>query len=138
MKNILYKILNFIKNIFYRIFNNSSSNVSEYIQISDDIKIDIASIIRPVIKEFNSISEYLELCNSLGISPRVLKTFASLSEDKQCIILNFTANSSFNRKLGTFVKNIVAQRILETLQEKYPNIDIDDDNGSIIIRLKKI
>lgn len=106
--------------------------------ITDQDKIQILDIIRPMIRDLNSSSPYLNLCK-VFLENRILKTYTTFSEDRRALIVNFTQNETFNEKLSDFISHNVVSKFQDEINSVIPDTyQVSSENGAIFIKkLKK-
>lgn len=101
---------------------------------SDQDKNDVINILRPLIKDFNSNSIYLSICQ-VFVENKILKTFASLSEDRKTLTITLTQSSVFNEKISEFINTTVVKQFQNELNEKMTDkYQVTAKNGSILIQ----
>lgn len=101
---------------------------------SDQDKNDVINVLRPLIKDFNSNSVYLSICQ-VFVENKILKTFASLSEDRKTLTITLTQSSVFNEKISEFINTTVVKQFQNELNEKMTDkYQVTAKNGSILIQ----
>ena len=101
---------------------------------SDQDKNDVINVLRPLIKNFNSNSVYLSICQ-VFVENKILKTFASLSEDRKTLTITLTQNSVFNEKISEFINTTVVKQFQNELNEKMTDkYQVTAKDGSILIQ----
>lgn len=101
---------------------------------SDQDKNDVINVLRPLIKNFNSNSVYLSICQ-VFVENKILKTFASLSEDRKTLTITLTQSSVFNEKISEFINTTVVKQFQNELNEKMTDkYQVTAKNGSILIQ----
>ena len=87
-----------------------------------------------MIKNFNSNSVYLSICQ-VFVENKILKTFASLSEDRKTLTITLTQNSVFNEKISEFINTTVVKQFQNELNEKMTDkYQVTAKDGSILIQ----
>lgn len=100
----------------------------------DGDKDTISNILRPIIKNLNSDDLYVSLCTSLCES-KILKTYATLSEDKMTLTINLSRNKIFNELLSSFIADHVVSLFQASIDAEYfGQYIVTASDGSIIIR----
>lgn len=142
------KIIEVIKNIIHTIISlyrpekqenniNVDVNMPVYICFSEEDKIKILNLLRPLVKDLNTDSSFLKLEQDL-IANKVLKTFSTLSEDHKLLTINLTQNKMFNEQISKFVSQTVISKFQDKLNnELEEKFQITSDNGSILLRKLK-
>ena len=101
---------------------------------SDQDKNDVINVLRPLIKDFNSNSVYISICQ-VFVENKILKTFASLSEDRKTLTITLTQSSVFNEKISEFIHTTVVKQFQNELNEKMTDkYQVTAKNGSILIQ----
>lgn len=112
---------------------DSTTKLVEIIPLDDEDKELISNIVRPLIKQLNTDEMYINLCSFLCDS-RVLKTYATLSDDKMSLIINLTQSSIFNGFLGEFLLTHVVAIFKASIDAEFlGKYSIEAEGGSIII-----
>ena len=103
------------------------------IPFDDTDKEAIVNILRPVIKSINSDELYASVCSAL-LQSRVLKTYATLSEDKKTLTICLTQNKFFNEQLSDFVASHVVSLFKSSIDAEFlGKYEVTAVGGSIVI-----
>lgn len=105
----------------------------EIIPFDDADKEAIINILRPVIKGINSDVLYASVCESL-LQTKVLKTYATLSEDKKTLTICLTQSKIFNEQLTEFIADHVVSLFKSYIDAEFlGKYEVTADGGSIVI-----
>lgn len=105
-----------------------------FASFDEDDKETLLNIIRPLIKGFNSDEFYLNVCKAI-VDSRVLKTYASLSEDNMTLTIKLTQSKLFNEQIADFIADHVVSAFRSSIDaEFFGKYDVESDGGSIIIK----
>ena len=137
IKDILYVIVSLFRPEKQENNIKVDVNMPVYICFSEEDKIKILNLLRPLIKDLNTDSSFLKLGQDL-IANKVLKTFSTLSEDNKLLTINLTQNKMFNEQISKFVSQTVISKFQEKLNnELKEKFQVTSENGSILIRKLK-
>ena len=105
----------------------------EIIPFDDADKEAIVNILRPIIKGINSDELYASVCEAL-LQTKVLKTYATLSEDKKTLTIKLTNNNIFNEQLTDFIADHVVSLFKSSIDAEFlGKYEVTADGGSIVI-----
>ena len=105
----------------------------EIIPFDDADKEAIVSILRPIIKGINSDELYASVCEAL-LQTKVLKTYATLSEDKKTLTIRLTQSNIFNEQLTEFIADHVVSLFKSSIDAEFlGKYEVTADGGSIVI-----
>lgn len=105
----------------------------EIIPFDDADKEAIVNILRPIIKGINSDELYASVCEAL-LQTKVLKTYATLSEDKKTLTIRLTQNKIFNEQLTEFIADHVVSLFKSSIDAEFlGKYEVTADGGSIVI-----
>ena len=107
--------------------------LKEIIPFDDVDKEAIVNILRPIIKGINSDELYASVCEAL-LQTRVLKTYATLSEDKKTLTIRLTQSKIFNEQLTEFISSHVVSLFKSSIDaEFFGKYEVASNGGSIVI-----
>lgn len=105
----------------------------EIIPFDDADKEAIVNILRPIIKGINSDELYASVCEAL-IQTKVLKTYATLSEDKKTLTIRLTQSKIFNEQLTEFIADHVVSLFKSSIDAEFlGKYEVTSNGGSIVI-----
>ena len=105
----------------------------EIIPFDDADKEAIVNILRPIIKGINSDELYASVCEAL-LQTKVLKTYATLSEDKKTLTIRLTQSKIFNEQLTEFIADHVISLFKSSIDAEFlGKYEVTADGGSIVI-----
>ena len=105
----------------------------EIIPFDDADKEAIVNILRPIIKGINSDELYVSVCEAL-LQTKVLKTYATMSEDKKTLTIRLTQSNIFNEQLTEFIADHVVSLLKSSIDAEFlGKYEVAADGGSIII-----
>ena len=105
----------------------------EIIPFDDADKEAIVNILRPIIKGINSDELYASVCEAL-LQTKVLKTYATLSEDKKTLTIRLTQSKIFNEQLTEFIADHVVSLFKSSIDAEFlGKYEVAADGGSIVI-----
>ena len=105
----------------------------EIIPFDDADKEAIINILRPIIKGINSDELYASVCEAL-LQTKVLKTYATLSEDKKTLTIRLTQSNIFNEQLTEFIADHVVSLFKSSIDAEFlGKYEVTADGGSIVI-----
>ena len=105
----------------------------EIIPFDDVDKEVIVNILRPIIKGINSDELYASVCEAL-LQTKVLKTYATLSEDKKTLTIRLTQSNIFNEQLTEFIADHVVSLFKSSIDAEFlGKYEVTADGGSIVI-----
>ena len=105
----------------------------EIIPFDDADKEAIVNILRPIIKGINSDELYASVCEAL-LQTKVLKTYATLSEDKKTLTIRLTQSNIFNEQLTEFIADHVVSLFKSSIDAEFlGKYEVTSDGGSIVI-----
>ena len=105
----------------------------EIIPFDDADKEAIVNILRPIIKSINSDELYVSVCEAL-FQTKVLKTYATLSEDKKTLTIRLTQSNIFNEQLTEFIADHVVSLFKSSIDAEFlGKYEVTSDGGSIVI-----
>ena len=105
----------------------------EIIPFDDVDKEAIVNILRPIIKGINSDELYVSVCEAL-LQTKVLKTYATLSEDKKTLTIRLTQSNIFNEQLTEFIADHVVSLFKSSIDAEFlGKYEVAADGGSIVI-----
>lgn len=105
----------------------------EIIPFDDADKEVIVNILRPIIKGINSDELYASVCEAL-LQTKVLKTYATLSEDKKTLTIELTQSKLFNEQLSEFIASHVVSLFKSSIDAEFlGKYEVTSDGGSIVI-----
>lgn len=105
----------------------------EIIPFDDVDKEAIVNILRPIIKGINSDELYASVCEAL-LQTKVLKTYATLSEDKKILTVRLTQSNIFNEQLTEFIADHVVSLFKSSIDAEFlGKYEVTADGGSIVI-----
>ena len=105
----------------------------EIIPFDDADKEAIVNILRPIIKGINSDELYASVCEAL-LQTKVLKTYATLSEDKKTLTIRLTQSNIFNEQLTVFIADHVVSLFKSSIDAEFlGKYEVTADGGSIVI-----
>lgn len=105
----------------------------EIIPFDDADKEAIVNILRPIIKGINSDELYASVCEAL-LQTKVLKTYATLSEDKKTLTIRLTQSNIFNEQLTEFIADHVVSLFKSSIDAEFlGKYEVTADGGSIVI-----
>lgn len=105
----------------------------EIIPFDDADKEAIVNILRPIIKGINSDELYASVCEAL-LQTKVLKTYATLSEDKKILTIRLTQSNIFNEQLTEFIADHVVSLFKSSIDAEFlGKYEVTADGGSIVI-----
>ena len=105
----------------------------EIIPFDDADKEAIVNILRPIIKGINSDELYASVCEAL-LQTKVLKTYATMSEDKKTLTIRLTQNKIFNEQLTEFIADHVVSLFKSSIDAEFlGKYEVTADGGSIVI-----
>ena len=105
----------------------------EIIPFDDADKEAIVNILRPIIKGINSDELYASVCEAL-LQTKVLKTYATLSEDKKTLTIRLTQSKIFNEQLTEFIADHVVSLFKSSIDAEFlGKYEVASDGGSIVI-----
>ena len=105
----------------------------ETIPFDDVDKEAIVNILRPIIKGINSDELYVSVCEAL-LQTKVLKTYATLSEDKKTLTIRLTQSNIFNEQLTEFIADHVVSLFKSSIDAEFlGKYEVASDGGSIVI-----
>ena len=105
----------------------------ETIPFDDADKEAIVNILRPIIKGINSDELYVSVCEVL-LQTKVLKTYATLSEDKKILTIRLTQSNIFNEQLTEFIADHVVSLFKSSIDAEFlGKYEVTADGGSIVI-----
>ena len=105
----------------------------EIIPFDDVDKEAIVNILRPIIKGINSDELYASVCEAL-LQTKVLKTYATLSEDKKTLTIRLTQSKIFNEQLTEFIADHVVSLFKSSIDAEFlGKYEVTADGGSIVI-----
>ena len=105
----------------------------EIIPFDDVDKEAIVNILRPIIKGINSDELYASVCEAL-LQTKVLKTYATLSEDKKILTIRLTQSNIFNEQLTEFIADHVVSLFKSSIDAEFlGKYEVTSDGGSIVI-----
>ena len=105
----------------------------EIIPFDDADKEAIVDILRPIIKGINSDELYASICEAL-LQTKVLKTYATLSEDKKTLTIKLTQSKLFNEQLSEFIASHVVSLFKSSIDAEFlGKYEVTSDGGSIVI-----
>ena len=105
----------------------------EIIPFDDADKEAIVNILRPIIKGINSDELYASVCEAL-LQTKVLKTYATLSEDKKTLTIRLTQSKIFNEQLTEFIADHVVSLFKSSIDAEFlGKYEVTADGGSIVI-----
>ena len=105
----------------------------EIIPFDDADKEAIVNILRPIIKGINSDELYVSVCEAL-LQTKVLKTYATLSEDKKTLTIRLTQSNIFNEQLTEFIADHVVSLFKSSIDAEFlGKYEVTADGGSIVI-----
>lgn len=105
----------------------------ETIPFDDVDKEAIVNILRPIIKGINSDELYVSVCEAL-LQTKVLKTYATLSEDKKTLTIRLTQSKIFNEQLTEFIADHVVSLFKSSIDAEFlGKYEVTADGGSIVI-----
>lgn len=140
------KLLEKIKSFFRSLFGGKKENSApveeevvkedaptEIIPFDDGDKEAIVNILRPIIKGINSDELYASVCEAL-LQTKVLKTYATLSEDKKTLTIRLTQSNIFNEQISEFIAGHVVSLFKSSIDAEFlGKYKVTADNGSIVI-----
>ena len=105
----------------------------EIIPFDDADKEAIVNILRPIIKGINSDELYASVCEA-PLQTKVLKTYATLSEDKKTLTIRLTQSNIFNEQLTEFIADHVVSLFKSSIDAEFlGKYEVTADGGSIVI-----
>lgn len=105
----------------------------EIIPFDDVDKEAIVNILRPIIKGINSDELYASVCEAL-LQTKVLKTYATLSEDKKTLTIRLTQSKIFNEQLTEFIADHVVSLFKSSIDAEFlGKYEVTSNGGSIVI-----
>ena len=105
----------------------------ETIPFDDVDKEAIVNILRPIIKGINSDELYISVCEAL-LQTKVLKTYATLSEDKKTLTIRLTQSNIFNEQLTEFIADHVVSLFKSSIDAEFlGKYEVTSNGGSIVI-----
>ena len=105
----------------------------EIIPFDDADKEAIVNILRPIIKSINSDELYVSVCEAM-LQTKVLKTYATLSEDKKTLTIRLTQSNIFNEQLTEFIAGHVVSLFKSSIDAEFlGKYEVTSDGGSIVI-----
>lgn len=105
----------------------------EIIPFDDVDKEAIVNILRPIIKGINSDELYASVCKAL-LQTKVLKTYATLSEDKKTLTIRLTQSKIFNEQLTEFIADHVVSLFKYSIDAEFlGKYEVTSNGGSIVI-----
>ena len=105
----------------------------EIIPFDDVDKEAIVNILRPIIKGINSDELYASVCEAL-LQTKVLKTYATMSEDKKTLTIRLTQSKIFNEQLTEFIADYVISLFKSSIDAEFlGKYEVTADGGSIVI-----
>ena len=105
----------------------------EIIPFDDADKEAIVNILRPIIKGINSDELYASVCEAL-LQTKVLKTYATLSEDKKTLTIRLTQSNIFNEQLTEFIAGHVVSLFKSSIDAEFlGKYEVTSNGGSIVI-----
>ena len=105
----------------------------EIIPFDDADKEAIVNILRPIIKGINSDELYASVCEAL-LQTKVLKTYATLSEDKKTLTIRLTQSNIFNEQLTEFIADHVVSLFKSSIDAEFlGKYEVTANGGSIVI-----
>ena len=105
----------------------------EIIPFDDVDKEAIVNILRPIIKGINSDELYASVCEAL-LQTKVLKTYATMSEDKKTLTIRLTQSNIFNEQLTEFIADHVVSLFKSSIDAEFlGKYEVTSDGGSIVI-----
>lgn len=105
----------------------------ETIPFDDVDKEAIVNILRPIIKGINSDELYASVCEAL-LQTKVLKTYATLSEDKKILTIRLTQSNIFNEQLTEFIAGHVVSLFKSSIDAEFlGKYEVTSNGGSIVI-----
>ena len=105
----------------------------ETIPFDDVDKEAIVNILRPIIKSINSDELYVSVCEAM-LQTKVLKTYATLSEDKKTLTIRLTQSNIFNEQLTEFIADHVVSLFKSSIDAEFlGKYEVTADGGSIVI-----
>ena len=105
----------------------------EIIPFDDADKEAIVNILRPIIKGINSDELYASVCEAL-LQTKVLKTYATLSEDKKTLTIRLTQSNIFNEQLTEFIADHVVSLFKSSIDAEFlGKYEVTSNGGSIVI-----
>ena len=105
----------------------------ETIPFDDADKEAIVNILRPIIKSINSDELYVSVCEAM-LQTKVLKTYATLSEDKKTLTIRLTQSNIFNEQLTEFIAGHVVSLFKSSIDAEFlGKYEVTADGGSIVI-----
>ena len=105
----------------------------EIIPFDDADKEAIVNILRPIIKGINSDELYASVCEAL-LQTKVLKTYATMSEDKKTLTIRLTQNKIFNEQLTEFIADHVVSLFKSSIDAEFlGKYEVTANGGSIVI-----
>ena len=105
----------------------------EIIPFDDVDKEAIVNILRPIIKGINSDELYASVCEAL-LQTKVLKTYATLSEDKKTLTIRLTQSNIFNEQLTEFIADHVVSLFKSSIDAEFlGKYEVTSNGGSIVI-----
>ena len=105
----------------------------EIIPFDDVDKEAIVNILRPIIKGINSDELYASVCEAL-LQTKVLKTYATMSEDKKTLTIRLTQSNIFNEQLTEFIADYVISLFKSSIDAEFlGKYEVTADGGSIVI-----
>ena len=105
----------------------------EILPFDDADKEAIVNILRPIIKGINSDELYASVCEAL-LQTKVLKTYATMSEDKKTLTIRLTQNKIFNEQLTEFIADHVVSLFKSSIDAEFlGKYEVTADCGSIVI-----
>lgn len=105
----------------------------EIIPFDDSDKEAIVNILRPIIKGINSDELYASVCEAL-LQTKVLKTYATLSEDKKTLTIRLTQSKIFNEQLTEFIADHVVSLFKSSIDAEFlGKYEVTSNGGSIVI-----
>ena len=105
----------------------------EIIPFDDADKEAIVNILRPIIKGINSDELYASVCEAL-LQTKVLKTYATLSEDKKTLTIRLTQSNIFNEQLTECIADHVVSLFKSSIDAEFlGKYEVTADGGSIVI-----
>ena len=135
-----------IKSFFHSLFGGKKENSApveedvvkeetpkEIIPFDDVDKEAIVNILRPIIKGINSDELYASVCEAL-LQTKVLKTYATLSEDKKTLTIRLTQSKIFNEQLTEFIADHVVSLFKYSIDAEFlDKYEVTSNGGSIVI-----
>ena len=105
----------------------------ETIPFDDVDKEAIVNILRPIIKSINSDELYVSVCEAM-LQTKVLKTYATLSEDKKTLTIRLTQSNIFNEQLTEFIADHVVSLFKSSIDAEFlGKYEVTSNGGSIVI-----